>query len=391
MVAYQTAYLKSHHPVEFFCALMTSESGDTAKIIRYISHCREKGIPILPPDVNESRFAFCPAGNAIRFGLSAIKGIGEAAIQSVQDARGETPFSSAEDFLSRVDLRKVNKRALESLIKAGAFDSLDPDRGRLIERLSSLMETAQGEVRRRESGQFALFGGKPGAKAPAKGKKAAEGLAHAWSRSERLTAEKEALGFYITGHPLDAYAAEIGLFANVTSSRVGSVKSGSEIKLGGIISAIREKTTRRGEKMAVLSVEDLEGIVEVLVFPETYRAIRDSLDTQAPVLLIGRVDSDETSTRVIAEEICRMEHVRERLAKTVHLQLRMERMSAADIAELRRTLQRHPGGKKGFLHLVREGEYEAVVALPEGFGIAPSLDLARELKGRFGYDMLRLN
>jgi DNA polymerase-3 subunit alpha len=390
MVAYQTAFLKAHYPVEYFCALMTSESGDTAKIIRYISYCREKGIPILPPDVNESRFAFCPSGKAIRFGLSAIKGVGEAAILSIQEAKGEEPFASTEDFLSRVDLRKVNKRALESLIKAGAFDSLDEDRGRLVDKLSSLMETAQGEVRRRESGQFALFGGKPDAQKTGKGKKA-EAAAHAWSRGERLKAEKEALGFYITGHPLDAWAAEIALFANTTSSRIGSVKSGSEIKIGGIISAIREKTTKRGEKMAIITLEDLEGIVEVLVFPETYREIRAELDTQAPILLMGRVDSDETSTKVIAEEICRMENVRERLAKSVHIRLRMDLLTAPDIVELRRTLKKHAGEKKGYLHLVREGDYEAVVALPEGFGIAPSLDLARELKGRFGYDVLRLH
>ncbi len=390
MVAYQTAYLKAHYPVEYFCALMTSESGDTAKIIRYIGHCREKGIPILPPDVNESRFAFYPAGKAIRFGLSAIKGVGETAVLSIQEARGENPFVSAADFLSRVDLRKVNKRALDSLIKAGAFDSLDPDRGLMIEQLSFLMETAQGEVRRRESGQFALFGGTSDAEKPTKGKRTAT-IEHLWNRSERLKAEKEALGFYITGHPLDAYAAEIELFANVTSSRIGSVKSGSEIKIGGIISAIREKTTKRGEKMAILSLEDLEGIVEVLVFPETYRGIRGDLDTQSPVLLIGRVDSDETSSKVIAEEICRMENVRERLSKSVHIQIRMDRMTASDIAELRRTLRKHAGEKKGYLHLVREGDYEAVVALPEGFGIAPSLELARELKGRFGYDVLRLH
>ena len=388
MVAYQTAYLKAHHPVEYFCALMTSESGDTAKIIRYIGHCREKGIPILPPDVNESRFAFHPAGKAIRFGLSAIKGVGETAVVSIQEARGEMPFVSVADFLSRVDLRKVNKRALESLIRAGAFDSLDPDRGRLMEQLSSLTETAQGEVRRRESGQFALFATKAAPEPPATEGRAAAPL---WSRTERLSAEKEALGFYITGHPLDAYAAEIGLFANVTSSRIAAMKSGSEVKIGGIIAAIKEKTTRRGDKMAVLTLEDLEGIVEVLVFPETYREMREVLSTQAPVLLIGRLDSDETSSKVIAEEICRMENVRERLAKSVHIQVRLDRMTAPDIADLRRTLAKHSGEKRGYLHLVREGDYEAVVALPEGFGITPSLELARELKGRFGYDLLRLH
>jgi DNA polymerase-3 subunit alpha len=390
MVAYQTAYLKAHYPVEYFCALMTSESGDTAKVIRYIGYCREKGIPILPPDVNESRFAFYPSGKAIRFGLSAIKGVGETAVLSIQEARGEEPFFSVEDFLSRVDLRKVNKRALESLIKAGALDTLDPDRGRLFEQLPAMMETAQGEARRRESGQFALFGQGPASAAPSPEKKQVPS-AQAWTRRERLSNEREALGFYITGHPLDAYSGEIALFANVTSSRIGALKQGAEIKIGGVISAFKEKTTKRGEKMAILSLEDLEGILEVIVFPEKYREIQDLLASEEPVFLIGRVDSDETSSKVIAEDIFLMKNVRERLAKSVHFQLFMERMTADDVTELRRIIKAHSGEKKGYLHLVREGDYEVVVALPDGCGVNPSLELARTLRTRFGYDVLRLH
>ena len=390
MVAYQTAYLKAHYPVEYFCALMTSESGDTAKIIRYISHCREKEIPILPPDVNESRFAFFPSGNAIRFGLSAIKGIGESAIQAIREVRGEEPFVSAADFLSRVDLRKVNKRALESLIKAGAFDSLDPDRGRLFGILPSMMETAQEETRRKESGQFALFGDAPETSKPSRDGKPANEAA-VWTRRERLDAEKETLGFYITGHPLDAFAGEMALFANVTSSKMANMKSGVEVKIGGVISDLRKKTTKRGDTMGILRLEDLEGIVEVLVFPEAYRASLDALSSEEPIFLIGRVESDETSTKLIAEEIFLMKNVRERLAKTVHFQIYLERMTTADISHLRGVIGRHGGDKKGFLHLVREGEHEIVIDLPEKLRVAPSLELARELRSRFGYDVLRLH
>jgi len=402
LVAYETAYLKRHYPVEYFCALMTSESGDTAKIIRYIGHCREKGIPILPPDVNESRFAFCPSASppgtgadpapasAIRFGLSAIKGVGAAAIEAIREAKGDAPFASPGDFLSRVDLRKVNKRAVECLVKAGALDSLEPDRGRLFARLPSLVEEAQEAVRRRESGQFSLFG--EGADAiPAAKPAAGQPDAPAWPRRERLAYEREALGFYITGHPLDEFAAEMSLYANVSTSRIGSLKAGAEVKVGGIVSALKEKTTKRGEKMAIVTLEDLEGIVEVVVFPEAYRENREALAAEGPIFLVGRVDADETSSKVIAEEIFRMDQIRERLARSVHFTVRSERMTAADVRELRKTIDRHRGDKKAFLHLVREGAYEAVLALPDRLGVAPSLELARELRGRFGYDVLRLH
>ncbi len=412
LVAYETAYLKRHYPVEYFCALMTSESGDTAKIIRYIGHCREKGIPILPPDLNESRFAFCPSasrsssagtggrppgapgreapGSAIRFGLSAIKGVGASAIEAIREAKGEAPFASPEDFLSRVDLRKVNKRAVECLVKAGALDSLDPDRGRLFARLPSLMEAAQEAARRRESGQFSLFG-EGVAMAPAAPPGPRQREAPAWSRRERLAYEREALGFYITGHPLDEFAAEMSLYANMSTSRIGSLKAGAEVKVGGIVSALKEKTTKRGEKMAIVTLEDLDGIVEVVVFPEAYRANLDALTAEGPIFLVGRVDADEVSSKVIAEEIFRMEHIRERLAKSVHFTVRADRMTGNDVRELRKTIERHRGDKKAFLHLVREGAYEAVLALPDRVGVAPSLELARELKGRFGYDVLRLH
>ncbi len=390
LVAYQTAYLKAHHPVEYFCALMTSESGDTAKIIRYIGYCREKGIPILPPDVNESRFAFHPSGKGIRFGLSAIKGVGEAAVETIREARGDKPFASVEDFLSRIDLRKVNKRALESLIKAGALDTLDPDRGKLFEQLPSLMDAAQEEARRRESGQFTLFGGEAAAGKSSAGRKPVP-QAQKWTRRERLSNEREALGFYITGHPLDAFTGEIALFGNATSSRIAALKQGAEIKIGGVIAGVREKSTKRGEKMAILTLEDLEGILEVVVFPEKYREIKELLASEEPVFLVGRVDSDETSSKVIAEDIFLMKNVRERLARSVHFRIEMERMTRDDVTDLRKIVKRHTGDKKGYLHLVRGGDYEVVVAMPEGFGIAPSIELARELQGRFGYDVLRIH
>jgi DNA polymerase-3 subunit alpha len=391
LVAYQTAYLKTHYPVEYCSALMTSESGDTAKIIRYIAYCREKGIPILPPDVNESRFAFFPVGSSIRFGLSAVKGLGESAVEAILSAREERPFDSVRDFLSRADLRKVNKRALESLVKSGALDSLDPDRGKVFGELPALLEEAQAEVRQRESGQFALFGSPAEERPAARVRGGGAAPAPSWSRAERLAFEKEALGFYITGHPLDSWAAEIALYANTTTSKVPHLKPGTEVKIGGIITALKERITRKGEKMANLTLEDLEGTVEVTVFSRTYQECRDTLSSAEPVFLLGRVEAGEQAARVVADELFRMEKVRDRLARSVHFQVLLDRLTESDVAELRKTILRHAGEKKGFLHLVRPGDYEAVVALPEGVGVAPSLELAHALRGRFGYDVLRLS
>jgi DNA polymerase III subunit alpha len=390
LVAYQTAYLKAHHPMEYFASLMTTESGDTDKIIRYINHCREKGIAILPPDVNESQMGFYPSARGIRFGMSAIKGIGEAAVLAILSARSGGPFASVADLLSRVDLRKVNKRVIESLIKAGALDSLDPNRGRLFADLPAQIDAAQKEARRRESGQFGLFGQAAEPPPPSR-ETALEPAAPAWGRRDRLAFEKETLGFYITGHPLDAFSAEVDLFANVTSTRIRSLKTGAEARIAGVASALREKTTRRGDRMAILTLEDREGIVEAVVFPEVYRESQGALASGEPIFLIGRIERDEKSSKVVAEEIVAMENVRERLARSVHFRIETDRMTPADVLDLRLTIERHAGDKKSFLHLVRDGQYETVLELPERFGVAPSLELARALRGRFGYDVLSLH
>ena len=390
LLAYQTAYLKTHYPVEYFSALMTSESGDTDKIIRYIGYCREKGIPILPPDVNESRFAFFPCAPAIRFGLSAIKGLGGQAIETILEARRESPFLSVRDLLSRVDLRKVNKRAVESLIKSGALDSLDPDRGKVFGELPLLLEEAQTEVRRRESGQFALFGEATGGSPRKRGRKG-EPAAASWSRPERLAFEKETLGFYITGHPMDSFAGEIALYANTTTGGLPALKHDAEVRIGGLVTGLKEKVTRRGDKMATWTLEDLEGTVDVVVFPKQLPECREALGSPEPVFLVGRVSIEEQGLKIHTEEIFRMENVRERLAKSVHFHLLLDRMNPGDIAELRQTILRNAGDKKGFLHAIRPGEFDAVISLPDGCGVAPSLDLARDLRGRFGYDVLRLH
>ncbi len=269
------------------------------------------------------------------------------------------------------------------------MDTLEPDRGGLFESLPALMETAQETARRRESGQISLFG-ETIAPFPAGGPDRKPSPS-TWSRRERLVHEREALGFYITGHPLNDYAAEMELFANATSSRIPALMSGTEVRIGGIIGSMRQKTTKQGKKMAYLQFEDLEGVLEVVVFPETFQQSQDALSCDGPVFLVGRVERGEKTAKLLATEIFRMENIRERLARSVHLQIITDRMTPADIVDLRKMLERNSGEKKGFLHLVREGEYETILSLPESLSVAPSITLARELRMRFGYDVLRLH
>jgi DNA polymerase-3 subunit alpha len=274
-----------------------------------------------------------------------------------------------------------------------------------VERLPSLLDRAQEESRRKEVGQFALFGGPAEAAKrprPADEDGTPSGVPPLWSRRERLANEKEALGFYITGHPLESYEEEIRLFSSATTATLSSLRGGTEVKLGGLVASMKEKITKRGERMATVTFEDLEGIVEVVVFAEPLRKYRDLLESQEPVFLLGKYETDERGGRfaedeavrtgkILVEEVIRMENVRERLARSVKYRLLLDRLSPHDVADLRKILSRHPGDRKGYLHLVRDGAFEAVYSLDDRHSVSPSLDLARELGARFGYDVLSLH
>jgi DNA polymerase-3 subunit alpha len=190
---------------------------------------------------------------------------------------------------------------------------------------------------------------------------------------------------------MDSFAGEIALYANTTTGKLSGLKGDAEVRIGGLVTGLKERMTRRGEKMATWTLEDLEGTAEVVVFPKTLPESREILASPEPVFLVGRLKFEEQGIKIHAEEVFRMENVRERLAKSVHFHLLLDRMSPGDIAELRQTILRNAGEKKGFLHAIRPGEFDAVISLPDGCGVAPSLELARDLRVRFGYDVLRLH
>ena len=272
VLAYVTAYLKAHYPIEFMAALLTCETGNTDKIVQYVNECRDRGIALLPPDIQTGFGHFTPAGNAIRFGLGAIKNVGRNTVDAIVAAREDGGrFQSIFDFCERVDPRAFNKRMLESMVKAGAMDGWDARRSQLFAVIDRAMESGQKLQRTRESGQHDLFG--------ALGQRT---LVPAplpdvpdWPESQKLAGEKEVMGLYLTGHPLRDYQAKLRDLGTVETTRLAELPSQQEVTTAGILVAVRTARSKRGELYATGTLEDLKGSVELLVFPEAYRRLSD--------------------------------------------------------------------------------------------------------------------
>jgi len=302
VVAYQTAYLKANYPVEFMAALLTSEMQQTDKIVQYMDECRSMGLRVEPPDVNVSGARFTVLGEAIRFGLAAIKNVGGTAIESIVGAR-ETggPFPSLVDFCSRVDLRLVNRRVIESLIKAGAFDSLRLLRASLLAGLDQAMEAGQRSQRDREEGQASLFEGLGGGAPTARPHPEAAGLAE-WPPDQLLAYEKEVLGFYVSGHPMERYRDVARRLGAASAAEAAGRPVASRVTLLGRVSQLKPSTTKSGNAMAFATLDMLDGSVALTVFPEPYKRCAASLRRPGAVLVKGRIDETEKGRVVLVEE-----------------------------------------------------------------------------------------
>ncbi|MDN5347906.1 MAG: polymerase subunit alpha [Clostridia bacterium] len=334
LVAYQTAYLKAHYPAQFLAALLTSVSENLDKLAPYLEECRRLGIRVLPPDVNESGVDFTVTGGHIRYGLAAVKNVGRAAVEhiiAVRQAGG--PFRSLLDFCRRVDLRQVNKRVLESLIRCGAFASLGASRKQLYSVLDECLEMAARQQVDLARGQMSLFDEESGVEElelPQVGE---------YSQSELLAMEKELLGYYLSGHPLDSYAEVLKDGVTHKLSTLADLQDGTEVTIGGLIAGMRRILTRKGEPMAYITLEDFGGQVEVLVFPKTFAASQSLLVPDSVVLISGRIDRAEEEIKVIAEAVTSpgQNFTRERLY------LNLNDLQAHVLPQLRGILRRYPG------------------------------------------------
>jgi len=380
LIAYQTAYLKAHYPVEFMAALLSSAMDNTDKVVNYIADCREMGVTVLPPDIEHSGVDFTIAGNAIRFGLNAVRNVGQSAAELILEARGRQPggrFGDLATFVRTVDFHRVNKRALEALVQCGGFDSLHPNRAQLAAALDRLVALGLSEQSARIEGQetlFALLG---------EGAEQQAGLSLElpevpdWSPKERLKREKEALGFYVSGHPLDGFRSELeNLAATSYALREGEYGDGAPVAVAGTVGLLTLRLTKSAEKMAVLRLEDLRGSIEVVVYPRTFAQVQDQLRQDEPVLIHGRIQVRDEEINVSAERVTSLSRFREEHARRLTLRLAGPLLEAV-LPRLAGVLSKREGACAVRFDLPTRRGHRVLV--DSGIATAPSEALVEEL------------
>ncbi|MGD8502890.1 MAG: DNA polymerase III subunit alpha [Syntrophobacterales bacterium] len=386
LIAYQTAYLKAHYPLEYMAALLNSFLSNSDSLVKLLNECREKELEILPPDVNLSEWDFTVVGKSIRFGLGAVKNVGSSAVESIIEARLDGgPFASLYEFCERVDLHRVNRRVVESLVKCGGFDPLHPVRSQAMTALDEAMEMAQTIQKDRLSGQISMFGTFAGQQ-----RNSEPSLPNIpeWNQRQKLALEKEALGFYFTGHPLDGYEKEMRSFAIVDSGGLADKTDGIQIMLCGLNAGLKEITTRRGDRMAFLTLEDRQGTVEVIVFADTYQSSRDLFDGEDPILVVGTLQQEEKGSKVIAQRVLSLLDAKEHLTQAIHLKLALEALSKEKLEDLKAILERHKGDCRIYVHLCTDPECEAVIRLGDKLRVKPNRRLIDEVNRYFGGEVV---
>ncbi|HIF95382.1 MAG: DNA polymerase III subunit alpha [Myxococcales bacterium] len=390
-ITYQTAYLKANHPAEYLASVLTIESSNHDRLSRYIAHVREKGIEILPPDVNHSDLDFGVVDGAIRFGFAGIKNVGAGAIEVILEARREGAFESLFDFADRVDARKVNRRVVEALVKCGAFDSLHPGRASVWASIDGALERAASMQRDRAVGQESLFGGLgdgAGLDIPKLIEKTD------WNDRERLSFEKELLGFYVTGHPLSSVAPLLASFTDTTSLTAAG-KAGREIRAGGLLTGLRETRTKRGLRMGFGTLEDLEGSFELVIFTESFEQhvglLREAKDEMTaagergpiPLIIHGTLEEGDPP-KILVRDVTRLDIAEEKLAASLRVRVKSPDITRDRLIALKRLLSAHAGDCGVYLHITIPGESETVLGVGGIRGVSPTMELCQEVDRLFG-------
>jgi DNA polymerase-3 subunit alpha len=340
LLAYQTAFLKTHYPVEFVAALLTSEAGNTDKVVKYLNEARGMTISILPPDVNESDLYFTPVGESIRFGLAAIKNVGENTARAIRDSRlSQGEFKSLYDFCERIESRFLNKRVFESLIKSGAVDSLGA-RESMLASVDDAIAALQRASRTRESGQHGLFGTAAApALAPFELREAAS-----WSEEERLASEYAMLGYYVSGHPLAKYASRLQELKTISLDLVEEQRNGKEITVAALIVGTRPMRSKKGARWAIFTIQDMTGVQELLAFPESFARLEQVLKPGNPLLMKVRVQIEEAGTRLSLQEARRLDEIKENgVSKEFRVRLDMPSLSEDTLDRLEDLFAATPG------------------------------------------------
>jgi DNA polymerase-3 subunit alpha len=380
LISYRTAYLKANFPVEFMCALLTSEKDNTDKIVEYVGELGRMNIELLPPDVHESFDQFKVIDNdKIRFGLLAVKNVGQGAINSIIETRKSGKFKSLYDFCERIDSRLVNRKVIESLIKCGAFDCLGLFRSQLMAMLDNVIAYGSKMQKEKATGQLSFFDMKTNGferrfEKPPQIKE--------WPQTQILSFEKEMLGFYITGHPLARYETQLKKFGTFSTADLAKLTDGQEVSVAGIISKLKHTTTRRtAERMAIFLLEDFHGAVEVLVFPKTFQVVSKYIKPNMIVLVKGRLNLREQSPKVIADDI---RYIDDAYKSIQSINIELSGVQESTLRVLKEKLSNYPGKTPVYLNLNTNSSKTFQIIVGEEFYVQPSETLFQELEGLLG-------
>ncbi|MFH1383990.1 MAG: DNA polymerase III subunit alpha [Candidatus Omnitrophota bacterium] len=391
-ISYQTAYLKANFPLEFMTAILTSEKDNTDKIVRYIDEAKRLGVTILPPCVNESQSAFTCSldDNSIRFGLSAVKNVGVTSIDSIISTRNHNgKFSSLYNFTENVDLRVTNRKVVESLIKCGAYDSFGYKRSQLMASLDNALEVGSKVQKDRISGQLSFFKDFEEQKEFQHNGQKIPHISE-WAEGQLLAFEKEVLGFYISSHPLAKHERLLKVYTTANSATLVTFSDQTEVSVGGIIDSISNKTTRKGDPMCFVRLQDLEGKCEIVVFPEVLKKSVGILQNDALVFVRGKVNAREDEAKIIANEIIPLHEVRKRLTKVFTIDLFTAGLNQEILGQLRDILTRHRGAVPVYLNFKEpDGKYTQVIA-GEDVKVSSTEDLFTEVETLLGENTIKI-
>ena len=375
-VAYQTAYLKAHFPAEYLASLLTATKKDKDRTAIYLNECRQMGIEVLVPDVNESETDFTVHDGRIRFGLSAVRNVGEAVVDKIVEARRDSAFESFVDFVDRVDLSALNKRTVESLVKAGAFDALGHSRKGLTLMHELVLDATVERRRNEEMGQYSLFAGETEAETG----QDFDIPTQEWSQKIKLGFEKEMLGLYVSDHPLLSVGASLAAATTTTIAQLDELTDRSSVTVGGIVGAITRRWTKNGDPMLFFQLEDLEGSVEVIVFPKTVHDYGPLVVEDAVLIVSGHLDHRGDDVKVVSRDL---KELQIRDDSTVRLGVPAQRLTPEVVADLKTILRNHPGSATVFLNLSDNGDTK-VLRLGDDHKVEPRSALFAELKELLG-------
>lgn len=388
LISYQTAYLKAHYPSQFMAALLSCDMHNTDKIVLYINECREHEIEVLPPDINESLIDFSVHDDRVRFGMAAVKNVGKSALQSIIEEReAGGKYKSLEDFCNRVDSRKVNSRVIESLIKSGSFDSVGCKRSQLMAVIDQAMDKAKAVQRDKQSGQMSLFALAPETDTSDKSAITLPDIPE-WAERERLTKEKETVGFYISGHPLDEDIHEIKTIADTDIAGLADFGEDQPVRVGGLIRSCKQLKSKRGDLMAFVTVEDLLNAVEVIVFPDTFSRCHHLLNSTETLVIQGTVQTDERGPKIIAESIELLPDARITHTESIKIKLESDKISRKRLESLKQTFYRYHGDCPLLLTMHFAGQGEVDIEILKDLTVRPCKEFTEEAETILGYKAL---